>query len=52
VFRRYSEALALGYVAARLVEAMFIAIGIISLLTFLFMRQQGTVRFPPDPHGL
>ena len=42
VFRRYSEGLALGYVAARLVEAMFIAIGIISLLTFLFMRQEGT----------
>jgi hypothetical protein len=42
VFKRYSEGLALGYVAARLVEAMFIAIGIISLLTFLFMRQQGT----------
>jgi Domain of unknown function (DUF4386) len=44
VFKRYSEGLALGYVAARLVEATFIAIGIISLLTFLFMRQQGTAR--------
>ena len=42
VFRRYSEGLALGYIAARLVEAMFIGIGIISMLTFLFMRQQGT----------
>jgi hypothetical protein len=42
VFRRYSEGLALGYVAARLVEAMFIGIGIISMLTFLFMRQEGT----------
>ena len=42
VFRRYSEALALGYVAARLVECIFTAIGIISLLTFLFMRQEGT----------
>jgi hypothetical protein len=42
VFKRYSEGLALGYVAARLVEAMFIAIGIISLLAFLFMRQEGT----------
>jgi hypothetical protein len=42
VFKRYSEGLALGYVAARLVEAMFIAIGILSLLTFLFMRQEGT----------
>src|SRR3954451_13243487 len=44
VFRRYSEGLALGYVAARLVEATFIAIGIISLLTFLFMREEGTAR--------
>jgi hypothetical protein len=42
LFRRYSEGLALGYVAARIVEAIFIAIGIISLLTFLFMRQEGT----------
>jgi hypothetical protein len=42
VFRRYSEGLALGYVAARLVECTFIAIGIISLLAFLFMRQEGT----------
>jgi hypothetical protein len=42
VFKRYSEGLALGYVAARLVEATFIAIGIIGLLTFLFMRQEGT----------
>jgi hypothetical protein len=47
VFRRYSEGLALGYVAARLVEAMFIAIGIISLLTFVFMRQEGTARANP-----
>ena len=42
LFRRYSEGLALGYVAARLVECMFTAIGIVSLLTFVFMRQEGT----------
>src|SRR5688572_24837809 len=42
VYRRYSEGLALGYVAARLVEAIFISIGIVSLLAFLFMRQEGT----------
>jgi len=41
VFKRYSQGLALGYVAARLVEAIFIAIGILSLLAFLFMRQEG-----------
>jgi hypothetical protein len=46
VFRRYSEGLALGYVAARLVEGIFIAIGIVSVLTFLFMRQEGTVSDP------
>ena len=44
VFKRYSEGLALGYVSARLVECTFIAIGIISLLTFLLMRQEGTAR--------
>src|SRR5687768_9962949 len=42
VFKRYSEVLALVYVAARLVEGTFIAIGIISLLAFLLMRQEGT----------
>ena len=42
VYKRYSESLALGYVAARLVEGVFIAIGILSLLTFVFMRQEGT----------
>lgn len=42
VFRRYSESLALGYVAARLVECTFIAMGILSLLTFVLVRQEGT----------
>lgn len=42
IYKRYSEGLALGYVAARLVEGVFIAIGILSLLTFVFMRQEGT----------
>ena len=46
VFRRYSEGLALGYVTARLVEGIFIAIGIISVLTFVFLRQEGTVSDP------
>lgn len=47
IFRRYSEGLALGYVAARLVECTFIAIGILSLLTFVFMRQEGTAATDP-----
>jgi len=42
LFKRYSQSLALGYVTARLMECTFIAIGILSLLTFLFMRQVGT----------
>lgn len=42
LFKRYSEGLALGYVAARLVESIFIGIGIVSLLAFVFMRQEGT----------
>ena len=36
ILKRQSESLALGYVTARLVESMFIAIGIVSLLTFVF----------------
>lgn len=42
LFRRYSEQLALGYVAARLVEGLFIGVGVLSMLTFLFLRQEGT----------
>ena len=40
VYRRYSEHLALSYVAARLVEAVFISVGVISMLTFLLLRQE------------
>ena len=42
LFKRYTHGLALGYVAARLVECAFIGIGILSLLVFLLMRQEGT----------
>jgi len=42
ILRRQNEVGAIGYVGARLVECTFIAIGIISLLTFLFMRQEGS----------
>jgi Domain of unknown function (DUF4386) len=47
LFKRYSQSLALGYVTARLVECTFIAIGVLSLLTFLFMRQEGTADADP-----
>lgn len=38
VIKRQSETGAISYVAARIVEAMFISIGVISMLTFLFLR--------------
>jgi hypothetical protein len=47
VLKRESEMGAIGYVAARLCEAMFIAIGIISALAFLLMRQDGTATSTP-----
>ncbi len=39
IIKRQSETGAISYVSARLVEAIFIAIGIISILTFLFLRE-------------
>jgi Domain of unknown function (DUF4386) len=39
ILKRQSEPLALGYVAARLVECTFIAIGIVSLLSVLTLQQ-------------
>jgi hypothetical protein len=42
ILKRQNEAGAIGYVGARILESTFIAIGIISMLTFLFMRQEGT----------
>ena len=46
VLKRESEMGAIGYVSARLVEAMFIAIGIVSALAFLLMRQEATAAVP------
>jgi hypothetical protein len=42
ILKRQSEIGAVSYLSARLVENIFIAIGIVSLLAFLLMRQQGT----------
>jgi hypothetical protein len=39
ILRRQSEGLALGYVTARLVECAFIAVGILSLLAVVTLRQ-------------
>ncbi len=41
ILKRQSEAGALGYVAARLIESTFIAIGIVSLLAILTVREDG-----------
>ncbi len=43
ILKRQSEAGALGYVAARLVESTFIAIGLVSLLTILTVREDGAL---------
>ena len=42
LLRRQTEAGAIGYVGVRIVECIFIAIGLIAMLTFLLMRQEGT----------
>ena len=47
VLKRESEMGAIGYVSARLVEAMFIAIGIVGALAFLLMRQDATAVATP-----
>jgi hypothetical protein len=39
ILKRQSETLSLGYVTARLVECTFIAIGIVSLLGIVTLRQ-------------
>jgi hypothetical protein len=40
IVRRQNEILALGYVTARIVECVFIAFGILSLLTVVTLRQE------------
>jgi hypothetical protein len=40
ILRRQNEVLALGYVTARIVECVFIALGILSLLTVVTLRQE------------
>jgi Domain of unknown function (DUF4386) len=40
VVKRVNEILALGYVTARVVECTFIAVGILSLLTVVTLRQE------------
>ena len=40
IVRRQNDILALGYVTARIVECVFIAVGILSLLTVVTLRQE------------
>jgi hypothetical protein len=40
ILKRQNESLALGYVTARVVECAFIAVGILSLLTLVTLRQE------------
>jgi hypothetical protein len=40
ILRRQNEILALGYVTARVIECVFIAVGILSLLTVVTLRQE------------
>jgi hypothetical protein len=40
ILKRVNEILALGFVAARVVECVFIAVGILSILTLVTMRQE------------
>ena len=39
IYKRQSEPLALGFVAARIMECMFIAVGILSMLALVSLRQ-------------
>jgi hypothetical protein len=47
VLKLESEIGAVGYMSARLVEAMFIAIGVVGALAFLLMRQDATATSSP-----
>ena len=49
ILKRQNEPLALGYVTARLVECTFIAIGIVSLLAVVTMRQDFAGAAGGDP---
>src|SRR5215211_2896457 len=42
ILKRQNEILILGYVTARVIECVFIAVGILSLLTIVTLRQEAT----------
>ena len=52
LLKRQHESLALGFVAARVVECLFICIGILSVLTIVTMRQDFSSAVGADSAGL
>src|SRR5215212_5705985 len=52
IVRRQNEILALGYVAARILECVFIAVGILSLLTVVTLRQEAGAAAGADAASL
>ena len=42
ILKRQNEILILGYVTARVMECVFIAVGLLSLLTIVTLRQEAT----------
>ena len=48
LLRKQNEALALGFVAARIIECVFIAIGILALLAVVTLRQQAVAGADPN----
>lgn len=52
IVRRENEALAIGYVAARLIEATFIAIGIVCLLAVVTLRHDAGASLLPSAKSL
>lgn len=52
IVRRQSRMLALGYVAARLVECTFIAVGMLSVIAVVTLRQDAPAGADPETLGL
>ena len=51
VLKRQSERLALGYVTARVVESVFIGVGILSLMAVVTLRRDRGVFYVSSPVG-
>ena len=51
IMRRFSDELAIGYVAARIVESTFILVGIVSVLGIITLRPSRIGRSSSGPAG-